>query len=170
MLSISTQTTQPHGLHESRKAAFDAHTAGAALTAAQTTICRAATLGLYAGQDSGGLWWVQCPAGWATGASQADINAYSAACLVEVSTATTAEPLPAFFDLVAARARWAGLNYFKRPKAEPGSLMFATPPTWAYDFDYGLTCGFPEGHFRARAIHPTSMKNALDALGVPASV
>lgn len=161
---------QAAGVHEIRKAAFAAHAAGETLTSTQATICRAATLGLYATPDSSGIWWVQCRDGWATGATQADVDAYSSACMREVAWISTAEPAAAFTDLVIARAKWAGLNFFKRRLSEPGSLMFANPPVWEYDYQYGLTCAFPPGYFRAKEIHPTTMKYALDALGVPASV
>lgn len=161
---------QAAGIHEIRKAAFEAYAAGTALTSIQATICRAAALGLYAGPDESGIWWVQCRDGWATGATQSAVDSYSRICLQEVSLITTAEPAAEFSDLVIARARWAGLNFFKVRAIEPGSLMFATPPTWAYEFDYFLTCGLPAVNFHARAMHPQKVKEALDLLGVPASV
>lgn len=161
---------QAAGIHEIRMAAFAAHAADATLTSTQATILRAATLALYAGPDSSGIWWVQCRDGWATGIAQADVDAYALAAMREVSWINTAEPATEFTDLVIARAKWAGLNFFKQRLSEPGSLMFSSPKVWDYDFGYGLTCAFPPGHFRAKWIHPTAMKLALDALGVPASV
>lgn len=168
-LAIVSQK-QPPGLHESRQDAFGAYHAGSTLTSAQKTVCRAATLGLYAGQDSGAIWWVQCSHGWATGGTQSAIEAYCAAVLVETSWVMTAEPSAEFTALVSARAKWAALNFFKVRCAEPGSLMFDVPKRWDYENFYGLTCGDLTGQVRAKPVHPTAMKLALDALGVPASV